>query len=60
MFCVARAYTVVWLHRLYAELLKRKGDLSGAEENLNTAVEIYRECGADGWVTKAEEALAGM
>jgi len=41
----------------YAELLKRKGDLSRARENLNTATIIYRECGADGWVKKAEELL---
>lgn len=45
-------------HLLYAELLKRKGDLAEAKENLNTAIEIYRECGVDGWVKKAEEALA--
>jgi len=42
----------------YAELLKRKGDLSQAKENLNTAIEIYKECGADGWVKRAQEALA--
>jgi len=35
-------------HALYAELLKRKGDLSGAKENLNTAMEILKECGSDG------------
>ncbi|MBA7650629.1 hypothetical protein ES703_58439 [subsurface metagenome] len=37
----------------YAELLKCKGDLTGAKENLNTAIEILKECGADGWVEKA-------
>ncbi len=42
----------------YAELLKRKGDTQKAKENLKQAIEIYKECGADGWVTKAEEALA--
>jgi hypothetical protein len=39
-------------------LFKRKGDTSKAKENLSKAIEIYKECGADGWVTKAEEALA--
>ena len=47
-------------HALYAELLKRKGDLSGAKENLNTAMEILKECGADGWVKKYQEELAKM
>ncbi len=44
-------------HAFYAELLKRKGNLPGAKENLKQALEIYRECGADGWLKKAEEAL---
>jgi len=42
----------------YAGLFKRKGDTPRAKENLSKAIEIYKECGADGWVTKAEEALA--
>ena len=54
MFDLGRAYAS------YAELLKRKGDLTGAKENLNTAIEIYTECGADGWLKKAQEALAEM
>jgi len=45
-------------HALYAELLKRKGDLPGAKEKLNKAIEIYRECGADGWLKEAQENLA--
>jgi class 3 adenylate cyclase/tetratricopeptide (TPR) repeat protein len=47
-------------HALYAELLKRKGDLAGAKEKLNKAIEIYRECGADGWLKKAQDDLAAM
>jgi len=47
-------------YALYAELLKRKGDKSKAKENLNKAVEIYRECGADGWVEKAEQQLTSL
>jgi len=47
-------------HALYAELLKKKGDLPGAKEKLNTAIEILTECGADGWVKKYQEELAAM
>jgi len=47
-------------HALYAELLKRKADLSGAKDNLNTTIEILKECGADGWVKKYQEELAEM
>ena len=47
-------------HALYAELFKRKGDTAKAKENLTKAMEIYKECGADGWVTRTEEALAAI
>ena len=33
-----------WDYALYAELFKRKGDQSKAKENLNKAIEIYKEC----------------
>ena len=45
-------------YALYAELFKRKGDQSNARENLNKALKIFKECGADGWVEKAEKELA--
>jgi tetratricopeptide (TPR) repeat protein len=45
-------------YALYAELFKRKGDQSKAKENLGKAIEILRECGADGWVVKYEKELA--
>ena len=51
---LGRDYTV------YAELLKRKGDQIKAKENLNKAIDIFKECGADGWVKKAEEELAAL
>ena len=51
---LARDYT------LYAELLKRKGNPSKANENLCKAIEIFKECGADGWVEKTEEELASL
>jgi tetratricopeptide (TPR) repeat protein len=47
-------------HALYAELFKRKGDRLKAQENLGKAIEILKECGADGWVTKAEKDLAAI
>lgn len=52
MFELGRDYA------LYAELLKRKGDQSKAKENLTEAIDILKECGADGWVKKAEKELA--
>jgi len=42
-------------YELCAELFKRKGDQSQAVENLSTAIEIFKECGADGWVEKYEK-----
>jgi class 3 adenylate cyclase/tetratricopeptide (TPR) repeat protein len=54
MFLLGHDYT------LYAELFKRKGDRLKAQENLGKAIEIFRECGADGWVEKAEKDLASL
>jgi tetratricopeptide (TPR) repeat protein len=45
-------------YALYAELFKRKGDRPKAQENLGKAIEILKECGADGWVEKYEKELA--
>jgi hypothetical protein len=47
-------------YALYAELFKRKGDRSRAGENLGKAIEILKECGADGWVEKYEKELAQL
>jgi tetratricopeptide (TPR) repeat protein len=38
----------------YAEVSKRKEDPSKANENLKKAIEIFKQCGADGWVEKYE------
>ena len=54
MFHLAKDYA------LYAELFKRKGDTPKAKENLNKAIEIFKECGADGWVTRTEEQLTSL
>jgi class 3 adenylate cyclase/tetratricopeptide (TPR) repeat protein len=47
-------------YALYADLFKRKGDRLKAQENLGKAIEILKECGADGWVTKYEKELATL
>ncbi|MFC1896373.1 AAA family ATPase, partial [Thermodesulfobacteriota bacterium] len=47
-------------YALYSELLKRKGDGTRARENLTKAIDILRQCGADGWVTRYEEELARL
>jgi len=47
-------------HALYADWYKKKGDVSKAREQLTRAIELFRECGADGWVTITEEKLAGL
>ena len=47
-------------YALYAELFKRKGDRLKAQENLGKAIEIFKECGADGWVEKYEKELVAL
>jgi predicted ATPase/class 3 adenylate cyclase len=47
-------------YALYAKLLRRKKDLPEAQENLTKAIEIFKECGADGWVEKYEKELASL
>ena len=47
-------------YALYADLFKRKGDTLKARENLGKAIEIFKECGADGWVDKYEKELTAL
>jgi tetratricopeptide (TPR) repeat protein len=47
-------------HLVYAEIAKRQKDLSRVREHLNKAIEIFQECGADGWVKRTEERLARL
>ncbi|MGD8228864.1 MAG: hypothetical protein PVH82_13640 [Desulfobacteraceae bacterium] len=54
MWYLGRDYAV------YAELFERKENQSKAKENLSKAIEIFKDCGADGWVKKYEEELALM
>ena len=54
MWNLARNYV------LYAEFFKRKEDHAKAKENLSKAINIYKECGSDGWMKKAEKELASL
>jgi class 3 adenylate cyclase/tetratricopeptide (TPR) repeat protein len=45
-------------YALYSEFLKQKGEGPKAHENLGKAIEIMKDCGADGWVKRYEERLA--
>jgi hypothetical protein len=47
-------------HALYADWFKKKGDIQGAKEQLTKAIDLFRECGADGWVTRTEKTLATL
>jgi tetratricopeptide (TPR) repeat protein len=47
-------------HAMYADCFKKKGDMQGAKEQLTKAIDIFRECGADGWVTRTEKDLAAI
>jgi tetratricopeptide (TPR) repeat protein len=47
-------------YAVYSKLFKRKGDIPKVKKNLREAIEIYKECGADGWVSKYENELAGF
>jgi len=47
-------------YALYADLFQRKGERSKTQENLRKAIEILKECGADGWVEKYEKELAAL
>jgi tetratricopeptide (TPR) repeat protein len=59
-----RKYGMMWYlakdYVLYADLFKRKDDLQKARENLSKSIEIFKECGADGWVEKYEKELASL
>jgi len=41
-----------------AELFKKNNDFSNAKDKLETAIDFFEKCGADGWVEKAEKELA--
>ena len=47
-------------HAFYAGWFKKKGDASKAKEQLITAIDIFRDCNADGWVERTEKVLATL
>jgi tetratricopeptide (TPR) repeat protein len=47
-------------YAFYAELFKRKGDRSKAGEKLAQAIDVLKECGADGWVEKYKKEMAEL
>jgi class 3 adenylate cyclase/tetratricopeptide (TPR) repeat protein len=57
-------YSMMWHlakdYALYAELFKRKGDLSKARAHFSKAINIFKECSADGWVEKYEMKRAAL
>jgi len=44
-------------HAALAKLFDKKGDAPRARETLRKAIDIFNECGADGWVEKYEKEL---
>jgi tetratricopeptide (TPR) repeat protein len=47
-------------HKLYADWYKKNGDIPNAKEQLTKAIDLFRECGANGWVTRTERELASL
>jgi len=45
---------------LYSELYKRQNNLPQAREQMNKAIDIMKECSADGWVDRYEKELAEL
>jgi class 3 adenylate cyclase/tetratricopeptide (TPR) repeat protein len=59
-----KKYGMMWYlaldYGLYAEFFKRKSDISKARRNLSKAIEIFKQCGADGWMGKYEKELESL
>ena len=49
-----------FFYRLVEPLCQEMGEPAQAREQLAKAIELFTECGADGWVTRTEEKLAGL
>ncbi len=47
-------------YAFYAELQKHKGERKSAKRNLSRAIEVFTECGAEGWRNKAETEMAAL
>ena len=47
-------------YALFAKLFKRKGRKTKARENFGKAIELMKDCGADGWVEKYEKEMSTL
>ena len=47
-------------HTVYADFFKRSGNIIKAKERLDNAIDIFKECGADGWAKKIKKELAAL
>jgi len=47
-------------HTFNADWFKKKGDIQGAKEQLTKAIDIFQECGANGWVERTEKTLTEL
>ena len=45
---------------LYAEILKQQGHLTKAKEKLHRAIELFKSCGAKGWLNTTEKEMAAF
>jgi class 3 adenylate cyclase/tetratricopeptide (TPR) repeat protein len=52
MWHLARDYAV------YAEFFMRRNDTTAAKETFGNAIDLFMNCGADGWVERYQKALA--
>ncbi len=52
---------ILWqAHHLYFQFFKKQNKLPQAREQMNKAINIMKECGADGWVERYERELAEL
>jgi len=47
-------------YALYSELCKRKGEHDKAVRALKNAIEVFKDCGSDGFLKRAEKSLASI
>ena len=55
--CNGTMWSLACDYAFCSDLYKRKGDQKMAKENLNRSIEIFAECGAEGWQNKTEEKM---
>jgi hypothetical protein len=47
-------------YAFYGDYFRRKGDRIKARNKIDKAIEILRECGADGWAEKYQKELSEL